>query len=96
MQGSAPERPRHDTSVTMRMPQQIKELIESAASAVSKSFSAFMVESGRERALDVLLDQSVFNLTTSEAEAFAKVLDSPPPAPATLRLLMRGKSPWEA
>lgn len=89
------ERPRHDTSVTMRMPQQIKELIETAASMVSKSFSAFVVESARQHAVEVLLDQRVFNLTAEAAEAFAQVLENPPAPTAKLRELMASKSPWE-
>lgn len=88
-------RARHDTSVTMRMPQQTKELIETAASAVSKSFSAFVVESARQHAVDVLLDQRVFNLTAEAAEAFAQVLEIPPAPTAKLRELMASKSPWE-
>lgn len=89
------ERPRHDTSVTMRMPQQTKELIENAASVVNKSFSAFVVESARQHAVDVLLDQRVFNLPTDAAEAFAQALDNPPAPTTKLRELMASKSPWE-
>jgi uncharacterized protein (DUF1778 family) len=89
------ERPRHDTSVTMRMPQQTKELIEKAATSVNKSFSAFVVESAREHAVDVLLNQTVFNLTADQAEAFAQVLDNPPAPTAKLKALMQSKAPWE-
>ncbi len=89
------ERPRHDTSVTMRMPQQTKDLIETAASTLSKSFSAFVVESARQQAVDVLLDQRVFNLTAEAAEAFAQLLDNPPAPTARLRELMASRSPWE-
>src|SRR3546814_1201824 len=87
------ERPRHDTSVTMRMQQQTKELIEKAASTVSKSFSAFVVESARLHAVDVLLDQAVFNLSAEAAEAFARVLDNPPAPTAKLKELMQSKDP---
>lgn len=96
MPAQANERPRHDTSVTMRMPQQTKELIESAASKLSKSFSAFVIESARQQAIDVLLDQTVFNLSAEQAEVFARALDNPPAPTAKLRELMHGKSPWEA
>lgn len=90
-----PERPRHDRSVTMRMPQQTKELIEAAAGSAGKSLSAFMVESARERAFDLLLDQRVFSLSGEAAVALAEALDRPPPPPAKLKRLMAGKSPWE-
>ena len=64
-------RPGHDTSVTMRMPLQTKELIEKAATTVNKTFSAFVIESAREQAVDVLLDRSAFDLSADQAEAFA-------------------------
>ena len=88
-------RPRHDTPVSIRMPQQTKELIEKAATSVNQTFSAFVVESARERAVDVLLNQTVFNLSADQAEAFAQVLDSPPAPTQKLRELMQSKSPWE-
>jgi uncharacterized protein (DUF1778 family) len=95
MDTAAPVRPRHDTSVTMRMPQQTKELIEKAATSVNKSFSAFVVESAREQAVDVLLNQTVFNLTAEQADAFARVLDNPPAPTEKLKALMQSKAPWE-
>lgn len=90
------ERPRHDATVSVRMPQQTKELIETAAFTVSKTFSAFVTESAIQHAVDVLLDQCVFNLSAEQAEAFARVLDSPPAPTEKLRELMQNKSPWEA
>ena len=95
METVAAERPRHDTPVSIRMPQQTKELIEKAATSVNKTFSAFVVESARKHAVDVLLNQTVFNLSAEQAEAFARVLDNPPAPTERLRELMRSKSPWE-
>jgi len=88
-------RPRHDKTVSIRMPQQIKELIEKAATTVNTTFSAFVVESARERAVDVLLNQTVFNLSADQAEAFAQVLDNPPAPTERLKALMQSKEPWE-
>lgn len=95
MQTAIAERPRHDTTVSMRMPQQTKELIEKAATSINKSFSAFVVESAREHAVDVLLNQTVFNLSAEQAEAFAQVLDNPPAPTEKLKGLMQSKAPWE-
>ena len=92
---TTPKRPRHDTPVSFRMPQQTKELIERAAATVNKAFSAFVVESARERAIDVLLNQTVFNLSAVQAEAFAQVLENPPAPTEKLRELMKSKAPWE-
>ena len=90
---TAAKRPRHDTPVSFRMPQQTKELIERAATTVNKTFSAFMVESAREHAIDVLLNQTVFNLSAEQAEAFAQVLDNPPAPTERLKALMQSKAP---
>lgn len=92
---SAADRPRHDTPVSFRMPAATKELIEKAATSVNKSFSAFVVESARQHAIDVLLNQKVFNLSPEEAEAFAAILDNPPPPTEKLKTLMKSKAPWE-
>ena len=88
------ERPKHDTNVSMRMPQQTKELIEKAATSVNKTFSAFVVESARDHAVDVLLNQTVFNLSVEQAEAFAQMLDNPPAPTEKLKALMQSKAPW--
>lgn len=95
MSTATAERVRHDASVTMRMPQQTKELIEKAATSVNKSFSAFVVESAKEHAVDVLLNKVVFSLSGDAAEAFAQLLESPPAANAALKALMQSKAPWE-
>jgi len=95
METAAALRPRHDTSVTMRMPLQTKELIEKAATTVNKTFSAFVVESARELAVDVLLNQTVFNLSADQAEAFAEALENPPAPTEKLKALMQSKAPWE-
>ena len=89
------ERVKHDTTVTMRMPQQTKELIETAAHLVSKTLSAFVLESASKHAVDVLLDQTVFNLSADAADALAKVLDNPPAPTEKLKALMQSESPWE-
>ena len=95
METAAPERPRHDTPVSIRMPLRTKELIEKAATSVNKTFSAFVVESAREQAVDVLLNQTIFDLTADQAEAFERILDHPPTPTDKLKALMKGESPWE-
>ena len=89
------ERLRHDKPVSIRMPQRTKDLIERAATTLNKTFSAFVVESATDHAVDVLLNQTVFNLSAEQAEAFAQVMDNPPLPSAKLRELMNSKSPWE-
>lgn len=95
METVAAVRLRHDTSVSIRMPQQTKDLIEKASTTVNMTFSAFVVESAREHAVDVLLNQTVFNLSADQAEAFAQVLENPPAPTEKLKELMKSKAPWE-
>jgi uncharacterized protein (DUF1778 family) len=89
------ERPKADTTITMRLPAQTRELIDRAAAIADKSRTEFVIESARERALDVLLDQRVFHLDAAASEAFAQALDSPPAPVEALRALMNNKAPWE-
>ncbi|PKP92509.1 MAG: hypothetical protein CVT77_08590 [Alphaproteobacteria bacterium HGW-Alphaproteobacteria-16] len=89
------ERPKADTSITMRLPVQTRELIDRAAATIDKSRTEFVLESARQRAVDVLLDQRVFHFDAAASEAFADVLDKPPEPVAALRALMASKSPWE-
>lgn len=95
METATTERPRHDANVYIRMPQETKELIEKAATTTNKTLSAFVVESAREHAIDVLLNQTVFNLSADAAEAFVRLLDNPPAPTAKLKELMQSNSPWE-
>lgn len=89
------ERPKADTTITMRLPAQTRELIDRAAATVDKSRTEFVLESARQRAVDVLLDQRVFHLDEAESEAFAQVLDNPPAPVDALRKLFKSKAPWE-
>lgn len=89
------DRPKADTSITMRLPLQTRELIDRAAATVDKTRTEFVIESARQRAVDVLLDQRVFHLNAEASEAFAQVLDKPPAPVEALRRLMESKAPWE-
>jgi len=89
------ERPRADTSITMRLPVQTRELIDRAAASVDKTRTEFVIESARQRAVDVLLDQRVFHLDEAASEALARVLENPPAPVEALRRLMASRAPWE-
>jgi len=88
-------RPRADTSITMRVPAQTRELIDTAAATIGKSRTEFVLDSARQHAVDVLLDRRVFNLDELASEAFAHALASPVEPNEALRALMSSKSPWE-
>lgn len=89
------ERAKADTTVTMRLPAQTRELIDRAAAAVDQSRTEFVLESARARAVDVLLDQRVFHLDAAASHAFAEALDQPPAPLEALRKLVKSKAPWE-
>ena len=88
-------RAKADTTITMRLPAQTRELIDRAAAMVDKSRTEFVLESARERAVDVLLDQRIFHLDSDASEAFAPMLENPPAPVPALRKLMASKAPWE-
>ena len=92
-----PAKPRAGRSATLhiRAPQQTKELIETAAATVGKTLSEFTLESARQHAVDVLLDQRLFVLEAEQYDAFMRALNNPPPASPTLKALMKKKPLWQ-
>ena len=90
-----PQRVRSETNIHIRATQQIKQLIDTAAVSLGKTRSEFMLDSARQRAIDVLLDQRLFVLEPAKYDAFISALDNPPPAGAKLKALMRRKPLWQ-
>ena len=89
------QRVERDATIHIRAPRKTKELIESAASVVGKSLSEFTLESARQHATDVLLDQRLFVLDSDQYAAFMKALDNPPPAGSKLKALMKRRPLWQ-
>src|ERR1700730_1849578 len=100
---TGPERPkrarsrrvRSEANIHIRATQQIKQLIDTGAVSLGKTRSEFMLDSARQRAIDVLLDQRLFVLEPAKYDAFISALDNPPPAGAKLKALMRRKPLWQ-
>lgn len=82
-------------AINLRIADSDRNLIDAAAAASGKSRTDFMLESARERAVDVLLDQRLFALGPAEWDAFSAALDAPPPANDALKALMAKTPPWE-
>lgn len=82
-------------NIHIRAPQQTKDLIDTAATAVGKSLSEFVLDSARKHATDVLLDQRLFVLDADRYDEFLQVLDNPPEAGPALKALMKRKPLWE-
>lgn len=73
METAISRRARSDGKVSMRIPQQTKELIERAAASMNKSFSAFVIDCARDHAQEVL-NQTPFSLSAEQTEAIAQVI----------------------
>lgn len=91
----AAEESARTTSINLRVTPQVRELIDTAAAALGKSRTEFMLDSARRQAIDVLLDQRLFVLDAGQHDAFMKVLDNPPPPNARLKKLLASKAPSE-
>ena len=89
------KRERRDAIINLRIPARTRELIDAAADAVGKSRTQFVVDSARAQAVDVLLDQRIFNLDEKAFAAFVAVLDNPPAPNKKLKALMARKAPWQ-
>jgi uncharacterized protein (DUF1778 family) len=88
-------RVRSEANIHIRATVQIKHLIDTAATAVGKTLSEFVLDSARQHAIDVLLDQRFFVLDPDKYDAFISALDNPPPAGAKLKALMKRKPLWQ-
>lgn len=84
-----------DATIHIRAPKKTKEIIESAAASAGKSLSEFVLDSARQQAVDVLLNQRLFVLEPDRYAAFTKALDNPPPAGPKLKALMRRRPLWQ-
>lgn len=82
-------------SISLRVPAPTLDLITSAAAVAGKSRTEFMLESARREAIDVLLDQRIFELDSERYDAFLRILDNPPPPNEKLKRLLATKAPWE-
>lgn len=82
-------------SINLRVETRTRQLIDDAAAVLGKTRTEFMVESARQAAVDVLLDQRLFVLDPERYDAFAQALDRPPAPGPKLRSLLRRTPAWE-
>ncbi|MGE0846715.1 MAG: DUF1778 domain-containing protein [Flavobacteriaceae bacterium] len=81
-------------TINLRVSEDVRNLIDEAASTLGKSRTEFMLDSARAHALDVMLEQRLFRLDAERFDAFAASLDNPPPQNAALKALMAKKPLW--
>ena len=82
-------------SVNLRIETRTRQLIDDAAAVLGKTRTEFMIDSARALAIDVLLDQRLFELDSSRYDSFLKALDNPPPPGPRLRALLHRVPAWE-
>jgi uncharacterized protein (DUF1778 family) len=81
--------------ISLRVSEDTLNLIDDAAAAAGKNRTEFMLDTTRQRAIDVLLDQRLFVLNPDQYDAFVKALDNPKPPSDKFIAFMKGKSKWE-
>ncbi|EMA4702916.1 DUF1778 domain-containing protein [Klebsiella pneumoniae] len=86
-----------EAPINIRAKTSQRDLIDMAASLVSKSRTDFVLEAACREAQDILLDQRLFILDDTQYDAFQAELDAPvtPERQARISALMSRKSPWE-
>lgn len=82
-------------SINLRIETQTRQLIDNAAAVLGKTRTEFMIESARNVAIDVLLDQRLFVLDPKRYDAFVHALDNPAAPGPKLRNLLRRAPAWE-
>ena len=83
-------------SINLRIETETRRLIDDAAAVLGKTRTEFMVDSARQQAIDVLLDQRLFTLDPDRFDAFLQALDNPPAPGPKLKALLRRKPAWQA
>ena len=81
-------------SINLRIEARTRALIDAAAASLGKTRTEFMIDTARQHAVDVLLDQRLFVLDPAQHDAFAAALDAAPAPGPKLRALMRRKPVW--
>ena len=82
-------------AVNLRVREEIRDLIDQAASIQGRSRSDFMIDAARRAAEETLLDQTLVRVDRETYEHFLAVLDQPPAGEGYKRL-MAAPSPWKA
>jgi uncharacterized protein (DUF1778 family) len=84
-----------DATINIRVTQVQRDLIDAAAAAQGKSRSEFILEVAVQKAQDVILDRTFFNVDEQKFNDFLELLDQPPASSDRLQKLLKTKAPWE-
>lgn len=81
--------PNESARINLRTSQELKDLIERAASMSGATVSSFMLQSAADVARRMLAQQEVITLSDRDRDVFLNALDNPPEPTQTLIDLMR-------
>jgi uncharacterized protein (DUF1778 family) len=84
-----------DEKLEMRLTPSAKQILKTAASAMHRSVSEFVLESALARAEETLPDRQRFGLNKVQWEAFHKALAAPPRPSRRLAKLLREPSVFD-
>ena len=80
-------------AVNLRMREDVRTLIDRAATASGKTRSDFMIDAARKAAEESLLDQTLVRVDAETYSQFLRLLDQPPTSEGFKRLMTAPK-PW--
>ena len=82
-------------AINLRIEAQTRQLIDNAAAILGKTRTEFMVETARRQAIEVVLEQRLFELDPARFDTFISALDNPPAPGSKLRALLHRIPGWE-
>ncbi len=82
-------------SITFKVTDDERDMIDWAAAAAGENRTEFLVKSARERAINFLADQRVFRLDSEDWDAFTAALDDDALPSAAMVDFMNEPSPWQ-
>lgn len=82
-------------TINLRASAEQKALIDRAARRLGKSRTEFVLDTMREAAETVLLDQRLFGLDEAAFSAFQAMLDAPAETGDALRRTLEASPPWD-
>lgn len=81
--------------INLRATRASQVLIDQAADISGRNRSEFMLEAACEKAREVLLDRTQFELGAAAHGRFARALEGPLPDAAAIARLLSRRAPWE-
>jgi uncharacterized protein (DUF1778 family) len=82
-------------TISLRTPPAQRELIDRAARLAGKSRTDFMLEAASEKAQQVLLDQTHFEVPPEKSEAFEALMSAPLSNNGAIQRLLATRAPWD-